>query len=41
MEALSAFHQDPAIAGAIAQGPIARKIVEAGGIHVYRFIPPS
>jgi peroxiredoxin family protein len=31
MEALSAFHKDPAIANAIAQGPVAHKIMEAGG----------
>ena len=31
MEALSAFHHDPAIAGAIAQGPVAHKIMAAGG----------
>ncbi|MDA8194690.1 MAG: DsrE/DsrF/DrsH-like family protein [Thermaerobacter sp.] len=30
MEALPAFHKDPAIAGTISQGPVAQKIVESG-----------
>ena len=31
MEALAAFHQDPAIAAGIIRGPVAQKILAAGG----------
>lgn len=31
MEALPAFHKDPAVSGTVAQGSVARKIIETGG----------
>jgi peroxiredoxin family protein len=31
MEALPAFHKDPAVSDAVTKGPVARKIVETGG----------
>lgn len=31
MEALTAFHKDPALSGAIVKGPVAHKLIETGG----------